>query len=322
MFIREGFWLGPIFIYFYAVIILAGVIAASWLSSSLAKKNGYDPDTVWDMLPWILIGGIIGARLWHIFTPPASMVEQGITTMYYLTHPLDAINIRKGGLGIPGAVMGGVFALWIYCRRKKINTLVWLDFLAPAVALAQGIGRWGNFVNQELYGAPTNLPWAIFINTAHRLPGFENIETYHPLFLYESLWNLFVCLLLLYLMKNYKSWLIDGDIFRSYLILYPFARFLLEFLRLDPSPMGGLNINQTLMAIVMISSIIWLILTHQHRPELPVSENPASEVSDIDDDDDDDDSENETLSDTAPTAPSPDIAEEEHKNRQEDHIDE
>ncbi len=277
MIVREGFSIGPLFIYWYAILIMLGALGATIMAAQLAKRKGEDPETPWDMLPWLLIGGIIGARLWHIFTPPASMVEQGITTGYYLTHPLDALNIRNGGLGIPGAVMGGAFALWLYCRKKRIKMLFWMDLIAPGLALAQAIGRWGNFLNQEVYGAPSTLPWAITIDVAHRLPGFENYATYHPLFLYESLWNFFIMGLLLYLSMTLKDRLIDGDIFRFYLFLYPFARFLLEFLRLDPSPVAGLNVNQTLMAALMATSIIWYVWAHrQKRGAVNIQANPEN----------------------------------------------
>ncbi|MEN6434610.1 MAG: prolipoprotein diacylglyceryl transferase [Anaerolineaceae bacterium] len=280
MIVREGFSIGPVFIYWYAILIMIGALAATFLASYLAKQRGENPETPWDMLPWLLIGGIIGARLWHIFTPPASMVEQGFTTGYYLTHPLDALNIRNGGLGIPGAVMGGVFALWLYCKNKRMKMLFWMDLIAPGLALAQAVGRWGNFLNQEVYGAPSNLPWAITIDVAHRLPGFENYATYHPLFLYESLWNLFIMGLLLYLGMTLKDRLINGDIFRFYLFLYPFARFLLEFLRLDPSPVAGLNVNQTLMGVLMVASIIWYIWAHRQKKDVVnIQVNPEGEKS-------------------------------------------
>lgn len=278
MFVREGFWLGPIFIYYYGILIMSGAVAATFLAARLAKRNGENPETIWDMLPWLLIGGIIGARLWHIFTPPASMVEQGITTMYYLTHPLDAINIRSGGLGIPGAVMGGVFALWLYCRKKKLKMMVWMDLIAPGLALAQAIGRWGNFLNQELYGAPSSLPWAITIDAAHRVPGYEAYSTYHPLFLYEFLWNLFVMGLLLYIGIQYKDRIKNGDIFRVYMFMYPFARFFLEYLRLDPSPVGNININQTLMAVLMIASVGWMVYTYRDRIKFLNRGKPAVEA--------------------------------------------
>jgi phosphatidylglycerol---prolipoprotein diacylglyceryl transferase len=250
-------------IYFYGILIMLGVLAATWLSARRAKEFGQDGETAWDILPWALIGGIIGARLWHIFTPPASMMEQGITTAYYLTHPLEALNIRNGGLGIPGAVIGGFLAVYIYSRRKDMNVLVWADIIAPGLALAQAIGRWGNFFNQEVYGSPTNLPWAIFIDPRHRLPEFANVSHYHPLFLYEFLWNLFNVGVLLYVGRRFRSRIKPGDIFMVYMVVYGVGRFFLEFLRLDPSPVAGLNVNQTLMGVIALASAIGLFLRHR-----------------------------------------------------------
>jgi len=165
---------------------MLGAVAGAWIASREARRRGENPDLIWDSLTWILVGGILGARLWHILTPPSSMIEQGITTAYYLTHPLDALAIWRGGLGIPGAVIGGVLALYLFSRKKGIQFSIWLDIGAPGLALGQAIGRWGNFVNQELYGLPTDLPWAITIDPANRLAEFANQATYHPLFLYES----------------------------------------------------------------------------------------------------------------------------------------
>ena len=250
-------------IYFYGILIMLGVIAAALMARLEAKRRGLDPETVWDMLFWLVLAGIVGARIWHILTPPPSMVEQGITTKYYLTHPLDMLNIRAGGLGIPGAVIGGGLAMWIYLRKKKMSFAVWTDIAAPGLALAQAIGRWGNFFNQELYGAPTNLPWKIYIDPAHRLPGFENYSYYHPLFLYESLWNLASMFFLLWLGRRFADRLKPGDIFLTYLIAYPVARFSLDFLRLDASQVGGINANQTFVAIVALVSAGLLIWRHR-----------------------------------------------------------
>jgi phosphatidylglycerol:prolipoprotein diacylglycerol transferase len=259
-----GFNIGPLPIRFYGIILMVGALAAAWLAEREAKRRGYDGELVWDGLVWVLIGGIIGARLWHIFTPPPSMVAQGITTKFYLTHPLDALAIWNGGLGIPGAVIGGLIALYIFSRRRQLNFTVWADITAPALALGQAIGRWGNFVNQELYGKPTNLPWAIRIDPAHRLPGYENIAYYHPVFLYESLWNLANMGLLLWLGRRHQDRLKSGDLFLIYLVVYPLGRFFLEFLRLDSSQVAGLNANQTLMLIVMVLS--FSVLLWRHRP--------------------------------------------------------
>jgi phosphatidylglycerol---prolipoprotein diacylglyceryl transferase len=249
-------------IYFYGIMIMLGVVAASLLASAEAKRRSLDPEIIWDMLFWLVIAGIVGARIWHILTPPPSMIAEGITTHYYLTHPLAMIDIRNGGLGIPGAVLGGVLALWIYTLRKKLNLAIWLDVMAPGLALAQAVGRWGNFFNQELYGAPTNLPWKLYIDPAHRLPGFQDIAYYHPLFLYEILWNLTNMAILLWLSRRYADRLKTGDIFLGYLVIYPIGRFLLDFLRLDASRLAGINANQTLSAIVAVVAAGLLIWRH------------------------------------------------------------
>ena len=275
----SGFSIGPLFIHFYGILIMLGALAAAWLSTVEAKRRGQDPEVVWDALAWVLIAGIIGARIWHILTPPPSMVAMGITTHYYLTHPLDAIAIWNGGLGIPGAVMGGALALYLYARRHKLNFATWTDIIAPGLALAQAIGRWGNFFNQEVYGAPTNLPWAIYIDPAHRLPGFENIAYYHPLFLYESLWNLANMALLLWMGRRFKDRLLPGDIFLSYLVVYPVGRFLLEFLRLDASRVAGINANQTLMAVIFVLAGIALFLRHRSQQAPQVTTHAADSAS-------------------------------------------
>ncbi len=261
--IPTGFQLGPIYIYYYGIILMIGALAGGWLASVEARRKGVNPEIVWDGLIWALIAGIIGARLWHVFTPPQSMVEQGITTYWYLMHPLDFLNTRQGGLGIPGAVIGGLTGLYLFSRRRKINFLQLTDIGAPGLALGQAIGRWGNFVNQELYGSPTTLPWAVHIDAKNRLPGFETIETYHPLFLYEALWSLGNLIVLLWMGRKYENRLKDGDIFLTYLIIYPLGRFFLEFLRLDAAYLGGINANQTLMAVVAISAAATLFWRHR-----------------------------------------------------------
>ncbi len=264
------FHLGPLTIHLYGVILMLGALAGAYLASREAQRRGLDPDYVWDSLTYVVIGGVIGARLWHIFTPPPSMVAMGITTHYYLTHPLEAIAVWKGGLGIPGAVMGGTLALYLYLKVKerslrpelRTSFAQWADVAAPGVALGQAIGRWGNYVNQELYGAPTNLPWKLYIDPQHRLPGYENIAYYHPLFLYESLWNLFNMGLLLWVARRYEDRLRRGDVFLLYLMVYAVGRFFLEYLRLDASRIGTINANQTLMALVGLGSAAVFLMRH------------------------------------------------------------
>jgi phosphatidylglycerol:prolipoprotein diacylglycerol transferase len=272
-----GIDIGPLRIHYYGIILMLGALAGAWLASREARRRGQDTEVVWDGLVWVLIGGIVGARIWHVLFPPVSM---GITFMDYLTlptpeeptGPLDMLMIWKGGLGIPGAVIGGALALYIYCRRRKLNFLLWADIAAPGLALGQAIGRWGNFVNQEVYGKPTTLPWAVHIEPAYRtVPGYENIETYHPLFLYESLWSFALVGLLLWIGRRYEHWLKPGDLFLVYLIGYPLGRFLLEFLRLDVALVNGINANLVFMAIVVLVAAGLLIWRHRRPQEEAVS---------------------------------------------------
>jgi phosphatidylglycerol---prolipoprotein diacylglyceryl transferase len=266
---RFGIHLGPLYIHFYALIIILGILAATYLAMRRAKQYGQDSEHVLDMFTWVILAGVVGARLWHVFTPSPSLVEKGVTTLYYFTHPLEILMIWNGGLGIPGAVAGGALALFFYARAKKLSFATWIDILIPGVLLAQAIGRWGNFVNEELYGAPTNLPWGIYIDPEYRLPGFEQYSYYHPTFLYESLWNIAGVILLIWLSKRFADRLKKGDIFLVYLLVYPLGRFLMEFLRLDSSQVAGLNANQTVMGVLFLFAVVMLFLRHRPGQEEP-----------------------------------------------------
>ena len=259
-----GFQLGPFTIHYYGLVILVGITAALLLTAREAKRQEKTLDFLLDALPWLFIGAVLGARIWHIFTPPESMVARGITTRYYLTHILEALAIWKGGVGIIGAVLGGSLVLWAYARRRGESASTWLDILAPGIALAQAFGRWGNFINQEVYGLPSNLPWAIFIDSQHRLPGYSQVATYHPLFLYESLWSLLNMAFLLWIREKLGERLKSGSLFLIYLLVYGLGRIGLEFLRLDVSSWRGVNLNQIAMSLVVISTSV-LIYNRQRR---------------------------------------------------------
>jgi phosphatidylglycerol:prolipoprotein diacylglycerol transferase len=170
-------------------------------------------------------------------------------------HILDILAIWKGGLGIPGAVIGGAIVLYFYSKANKINFAEWADIIAPSLALGQAVGRWGNYFNQELYGGPTPLPWGIYIE---KEKGY-----FHPLFFYESVWNLGNMFFLLWITKRYQDRIKPGDILLIYLIVYPVGRFLLEFLRLDIAMVGGLNFNQAIMGVVAICSAGFLYFRHR-----------------------------------------------------------
>lgn len=264
-------------IHVYGLILVGGALVGAYLASVEARRRGLDPNHVWDGLIWALIGGIVGARLWHIFTPPPSMIAQGITTEFYLNLsnfvPVlflglkfslpAALAIMNGGLGIPGGVIGGALGLWLFTRRNKLDFITWVDIAAPALPLAQAIGRWGNFVNQELYGGPTDLPWGVRIDNP--LPPYTADMRFHPVFLYESILNLLICLAILYIARRYAERLKPGDLFIVYLVLYPTVRFLLEFIRLDSSGFGNLNINQTLSAVTALAAAVVLFTRNRRQ---------------------------------------------------------
>ena len=262
---------GLLYIRFYALILLAGLLVGAWLTARRARTHGLDPEHVWNGLFWAVIPGLIGARLYHVLTPtPGS----GLSTADYLRHPEQMLAIWNGGLGIYGAIIGGVFGIWLYTRRHKLSLLLWLDLAVPGLVLAQAIGRWANFVNNELYGAPSTLPWAIPIPLDKRLPGFEQYATYQPLFLYESLLNLMAFALLLWIERRFARWLRPGDLILIYALMYPLIRFLLDFVRLDSANVGGITIAQIVSALAFIAALTVLIVRHR-RPAASVTAVPA-----------------------------------------------
>lgn len=264
-----GFNLGPFNIHYYGILIALGILIAMIVVHREAARRGETLEFLIDAIPWIFIGALIGARIWHILTPPQSMINLGITTQYYLTHLNEAVAIWKGGVGIFGAVIGGTIALSIYAKVKEEPVSIWLDTLAPGVALAQAVGRWGNFINQEVYGLPSNLPWAITIAPQYRLPEYSQVATYHPLFLYESIWSILNMVFLLTVGRKYQDRLKSGNLFLIYLIVYGVGRVGLEFLRLDISAFRGINLNQAFIGIVVIVSGVLLISRQKERITRP-----------------------------------------------------
>ena len=267
-----GISIGPLCIRFYGILIMLGAVAAAFLAQYEARRRKLNSELVWDALIWVLIGGIIGARLWHVFTPPPSMlvldaVSNKLVNPYFVHNAsiiknlTDIISIWRGGLGIPGAIIGGGLALYVFCRQKKMSFPLWADIAAPGLALAQAIGRWGNYFNQELYGKPSNLPWAIKID--HPVAGFTQYSTFHPIFLYESIWNLMNMGFLLWFERRFANKLKDGDIFLTYLVGYSIGRFFLEFLRLDAPQIGTINFNQAFMLVVGLVSAFLLYWRHR-----------------------------------------------------------
>lgn len=240
-------------------------IKEAWLSD--APWRIWNPDHVWNGLVWILFLAVIGARLYHVLTPSPSMAAVGIESpLDYFQNPYQLINIRNGGLGIYGGILGGLVGLYIYARRARIPMLAWADLAVVGLALGQVFGRWGNFFNQELYGAPSDLPWAVIIDPAYRLPAVSEFSRFHPAFLYESLWSLLTFLILYFLVTKYAKKLLTGEVMALYLIFYAVGRTLLEMVRLD-SRMVDFGFMQLNMAIATFVSLIiaacmaaWIVL--------------------------------------------------------------
>jgi len=197
----------------------------------------WDPEHVWSAIFWLLLAGIVGARLYHVLTPSPSMAALGIESpLDYFRRPLKLLDIRGGGLGIFGAIAGGAVALYFYARKYHLDGLAWTDLAAMGMVLGHSIGRWGNYFNQELYGRPSDLPWAITIEPAHRLSEYREFATYHPAFLYESLWNLAAFAILYFLATRLFRRLPSGIVTFAYIGLFAVGRILLETVRLDSRP--------------------------------------------------------------------------------------
>ena len=239
--------IGPLTIGGYGILIATAAIAAIATSVLEAKRRGEAIDHVLNIAFIVLPLGIIGARLYHV-----------IDLWDYYSQNLLLI-FGGQGLGIFGAIIGGVIGLVIYTLWKKQSPLRWLDIAAPGLILAQGIGRWGNFFNQELYGYPTDVPWAIYIEPANRLPGFEAFSHFHPLFLYESLWNFLGFALLMILGRKLRHRLIDGDIFLLYVIYYSVGRFFLEGLKIDVWTVAGMPTARWITGFAIIVAIAVMV---------------------------------------------------------------
>jgi phosphatidylglycerol:prolipoprotein diacylglycerol transferase len=247
-------------------------IEKAWLED--APWRIWNPDHVWNGIIWALIFGIIGARLYHILTPSPSMAARGIeSAMDYLRSPYQLLNIRSGGLGIYGGIAGGALGLFLYARRARIPYLSWADLAVVGLALGQAVGRWGNFFNQELYGRPTNMPWAVYIDPQYRLPAYADVERFHPAFLYESLWSFLAFLLLHYLTKHYAKRMLPGEMTALYLILYAIGRSLLELVRLDSRTVSlggvdtGLAVATLVSIIVAVLAALAVIIRRARRPD-------------------------------------------------------
>ena len=252
-----AFQIGPITVSWYGILIMTGVVAAVVLSFIEAKRRGENLDHVINLALVVLPLGIIGARLYHV-------IDQW---SYYSQHP--SLIIGGQGLGIYGAVIGGAIGLIIYTIWRKLSPPRWMDIVAPGLILAQAIGRWGNFFNQELFGYPTNLPWGIYIDPANRLSTpFANLPPdtrFQPLFLYESILDALGCVMLLVVGRKLRKRLLDGDIFCLYVIYYGIVRFYLEGLKIEVWTLGGIPTARWIAGLGIIIALGIMIYRHWRR---------------------------------------------------------
>ena len=249
----EGLPIGPFLLRWNGVFIALGVACGGFISALRLRQRYQDSEIILYLFTPIVVWGWLGARLWHVFTPPLSSIELDLTTTHYLSHPLDILAAWIGGYGIPGALLGGTFGLWLAARKEELPFWQLADILAPGALLAQVIGRVGNYFNQEIYGLPTTLPWGIFIEPQNRLNGFEQIEFYHPLFAYEMILNALALVFLLRLAGGaYAEKLPTGGVFLIYLTVSSAIRFSLEFLRLDKALVNGVNINLIFFTLLFL----------------------------------------------------------------------
>ncbi|PMC75831.1 MULTISPECIES: prolipoprotein diacylglyceryl transferase [unclassified Brachybacterium] len=236
--------LGPLTIHFYALCILTGIGVALWWATKRWERRGGDGDTMFDIVFAAVIAGIIGARIWHVLTSPAPFFGPD-------GDPLSALYIWQGGLAIYGAVAGGALAVWIMARIKGVSFTALADTIAPTLLIAQVIGRFGNWFNQELYGPPLDAWWAWDVTcvTNGVTIGGCTPGTYHPTFLYEQLWNLAALAVLLLLERRFR--LGGGRVFWLYVALYSTGRAGIDAIRSEPVLMVGPLRIHTLVAIVM-----------------------------------------------------------------------
>ncbi len=253
------FSLGPLTINSYALCIIAGIVVATLITERRWTARGGVPGQVLDVILWAVPFGIVGGRLYHVFSSPdAYFGPDG--------DPLRALQIWRGGLGIWGAIALGAVGAWIGCRRAGIRFPPFMDAVAPGLLVAQAIGRFGNWFNQELFGAPTDLPWGLRIDEANRPQGFADATTFHPTFLYEALWCLAAAAVLVAWDRRTRQG--HGRVFWAYVVLYTLGRLWIEALRIDPAErVLGLRLNIWTSLLICALGLIGLVVARRGREE-------------------------------------------------------
>ncbi|HWI43033.1 MAG TPA: prolipoprotein diacylglyceryl transferase [Nocardioides sp.] len=259
----DGVWnLGPVPIRGYALCIIAGIIAAIWIGERRWHARGGRYGDIQDIAIWAVPFGLVGARLYHVATDwkryfGADSVEG----------PIGVLYVWHGGLGIWGGVAAGALGAYLGCRAKGIRFVPLMDTVAPGILVAQAIGRWGNWFNQELYGKPTDLPWGLEIDGAHRVAGYEDVTTFHPTFLYECLWNLAAFALIVWLDRRFRIG--HGRVMAAYVMAYTLGRGWIEYLRIDDVQLNdvfGLRFNVWTSIVAFLAAAAYFVWSRRRHP--------------------------------------------------------
>ena len=256
------FTIGNFSLRWYGVIVMTGVVVGSMLVERKLKEHGENSDAIWDALVWVLPIGIIGARLWYVINATIG----GSTT--YTSNPAEIFYIWHGGLHIFGGFVFGGATLLLYLNKNKLDPWLFLDAAGPAMLVGQAIGRIANFINQELYGPPTTLPWGIPISAEHRLPQFANLPDstrFHPSFAYEMIWNLAAAGLLLWLSRRYKDDIKPGTIFAGWLLLAGTGRAWIELFRPDQPKIDGTIVSYSMVVSALMAIIGAVMLMARYK---------------------------------------------------------
>jgi prolipoprotein diacylglyceryl transferase len=261
--------LGPVELHAYGLMLLLGILAATWLTGLRWTRRGGDWDLVYRVALWGVLGGVAGARLYHVITSWSTVDDEW----------WEPFAVWQGGLGVWGGIAGGVLAGAVVVRRAGESVFAFMDAVAPGLLLAQAIGRWGNWFNQELFGKPTDLPWGLEIDPEHRPEGYGASETFHPTFLYEFGWNLLGVFVLLLLDRRFR--INPPGLFALYVAWYTFGRTFEELLRIDPShEFLGQRLNFWVSAVIFVLALLVFVWAQRRpapgeRPRRPAAVEPA-----------------------------------------------
>jgi len=250
----------------YGVLIALGVIVAAWFTEKEITRRGGKSDVVWDALLWVLPAAVIGARLWYVIN---DMLGGGRT---FIDQPGRIIRITEGGLHIFGAILFGLLAAYFYAKRQKVDILLLLDSVAPSLLIGQAVARPANFINQELYGQPTDMPWGIPIDEFHRMAPWNDMTLYpeestrfHPTFAYEMIWNITAAGLILWLTRRYEDKVKPGTAFACWLILAGVGRVIIEAFRPDQPRIAATNLSwsRLIYALMAVVGLVWLLVRYE-----------------------------------------------------------